>query len=298
MELVDIEFPDEIKKLFELEIGSSKQQYDYEKQLCDYFSSHYGQFAISPDYFRIRTNEFRAIRTLRSQYFKTKQYEIGLEIGCGFGFKTLLLLPFCKSLIATDIPEPYFSNIDGYFETCIDFAKYIINHGLGLDKIDFRHSYLNDLKIDSNSIDFVYSEYVLEHVPQLEQCIAELHRVMRTGGIMVHTVPVTLNHIWQFFDVNMNTSVTSVCKSFLKDIIKRVLNLIRRPKYNYELKLKWNLMTVPPCHSEYLPKHDFMAQMRVYLLESYIFPMIEQGFEILDIIQVRDHNRVIIAQKM
>jgi SAM-dependent methyltransferase len=295
MKSMDIDFPEKIKKLFMVEFEYPEQIYDYEAQLCEFFSNNYEQFTSYPDLFKIRTNEFRVIRSLRPQYFSMNQYNAGLEIGCSFGFKTLLLLPFCRSIIGVDIPEKYFTDISAGFNTSIEFARYIINEKLEVKDISFVASYLDNLDIASNSVDFLYSEYVLEHVPQYEDAISELHRVMKLGAVMIHTVPISLCHILPFFEKNMRAKLSSIVRSFSK----KVLNLLKRAKNDQgSSDLTWNLLHIPHSHSEYLAPYDFMSQLNVYLLENYIFPMVERGFDILEILQSREHNRVIIARKV
>jgi SAM-dependent methyltransferase len=47
----------------------------------------------------------------------------------------------------------------------------------------------DEMPIEDASLDFVFSNSVLEHIPALDETIAEVARVLKTGGALIATVP-------------------------------------------------------------------------------------------------------------
>jgi SAM-dependent methyltransferase len=52
-----------------------------------------------------------------------------------------------------------------------------------------QHADLTNLPLQSDQFDLAYSQDVLEHVPNLEQAIHELARILKPGGILISTFP-------------------------------------------------------------------------------------------------------------
>lgn len=59
----------------------------------------------------------------------------------------------------------------------------------GESKDGIRNEDMMKLSFADNSIDYVLSFDVLEHVPDASRAFAELHRVIKPGGILIFTVP-------------------------------------------------------------------------------------------------------------
>jgi len=53
-----------------------------------------------------------------------------------------------------------------------------------------------DLEFDDNSFDVIFSSNVLEHVSDLNSAFSEMKRVLKDGGIMVHTMPTHYSTIY------------------------------------------------------------------------------------------------------
>jgi 2-polyprenyl-3-methyl-5-hydroxy-6-metoxy-1,4-benzoquinol methylase len=91
-----------------------------------------------------------------------------LEVGSGDGFMASLLAPLGKTLITTE-PTP----------GCATHAAHLPRMQCSV----------TDLPFDDHSFDFVFSSSVLEHVRDREAAFAELRRVLRPDGVMVHLMP-------------------------------------------------------------------------------------------------------------
>jgi SAM-dependent methyltransferase len=80
-------------------------------------------------------------------------------------------------------PEPFFSpffrDAFGRYETA-DIAMPGVDHMVDLQALPF----------DAGSYDIVYASHVLEHVPNDEQAIAEIRRILAPGGLAVLPVPI------------------------------------------------------------------------------------------------------------
>lgn len=52
-----------------------------------------------------------------------------------------------------------------------------------------KHMYAEELDFEDDTFDVVLSVHALEHIPPLEQALAELARVLKSGGTAVHIYP-------------------------------------------------------------------------------------------------------------
>lgn len=74
-------------------------------------------------------------------------------------------------------------------------CKFITSEFLGYDKKPgeiingIRHENALELSLTSNSIDAIISNDVYEHVPNIAQALKEAHRVLRSGGAVLITIP-------------------------------------------------------------------------------------------------------------
>ena len=245
-----------------------------EKDIYEFFSDNYIFFSPYERYFYLRYNEYLLVKSLFPHIFDNKSI---LEIGCGFGFNCFLLSSNAKHVLGMDIPEKYPSLVVGDDATSVDIAKEI-NNTMMISNVSFTHSWPTDIKAcEDDSLDLVFSEYVLEHIPDLDLALHEMYRVLKSGGEMLHIVPVTQDAVLAFIRQQINRSRQK--KYNPKNIIRNILNPV----------------IIPGCHSEFLS--DFDDQLNLYCLENYVFKMQEQGFVIKDIKQSREHNRVIYAVK-
>jgi len=88
-----------------------------------------------------------------------------LEIGAGDGYMSKVLSEAGFSMTSTDPAprKPLMYNVQE-MNTC-------------------------DLKFDDSSYDIIVSSNVLEHIGDLPKAFSEMKRVLKSGGIMIHTVP-------------------------------------------------------------------------------------------------------------
>jgi SAM-dependent methyltransferase len=99
--------------------------------------------------------------------------EAVLDIGCGAGFDTLLAARQVGSggrVIAVDMTEPMLD------KTRVGAAA------LGLDNVEARHGFAEDLPVESESVDVVISNGVINLCPDKIAVMREVHRVLKPGG--------------------------------------------------------------------------------------------------------------------
>jgi ubiquinone/menaquinone biosynthesis C-methylase UbiE len=117
----------------------------------------------------------QAVRGMEAGILRSAGIQAGhdvLELGCGPGYVSDLLAELAPqgSLYAVE-PSP---------TLLAQVADNVRNKpARGLYPIQ---AYGDDLPIPANSIDFSYARFVLQHIPQPENVVSEIHRVMRPGG--------------------------------------------------------------------------------------------------------------------
>lgn len=69
------------------------------------------------------------------------------------------------------------------------FTDSITLDAVELPGVDIVHDLNNGLPFEDNSIDEIHSYHFLEHVNDLQFLLSEIHRVLKTGGKNIGTVP-------------------------------------------------------------------------------------------------------------
>ncbi|MGI9394015.1 MAG: class I SAM-dependent methyltransferase [Boseongicola sp.] len=99
----------------------------------------------------------------------------GLDLGCGDGALTGVILRYLSN-------APEFIGLD-YDPDEIQVAD---RRGVYASTVC---SGGEDMPLDDASVDFVFSNSVLEHLPDLDATIGECARILRPGGLFIATVP-------------------------------------------------------------------------------------------------------------
>ncbi|RPI27298.1 MAG: methyltransferase domain-containing protein [Acidobacteria bacterium] len=97
---------------------------------------------------------------------------IVLEAGCGIGAQTVIL--------AGNSPEASFVSVDISDEALAVAERRV--QDAGLRNVTFRREDVFDLSFPAESFDHVFVCFVLEHLVGPERALAELGRVLKTGG--------------------------------------------------------------------------------------------------------------------
>jgi 2-polyprenyl-3-methyl-5-hydroxy-6-metoxy-1,4-benzoquinol methylase len=143
---------------------------------------------------------------------------------------------------------------------------------------------LEFLRTRAEFYDFIFSSFVLEHVPDLRGLINHAASALRPGGRMFHIVPNTHDTIIQLLLRNLEPIPQNMRKAMAA----------RKVAGRVDGRLMGSLFT-PITHSEFIA--DYRAQFEVNSSEHYLFPMLEAGLRVLDIKPMREHAYGILAEK-
>jgi len=130
-------------------------------------------------------NYLRAYINLVARY--SKSHESLLEIGCGNGLSAQLLNNLGYWVVGTDISHFFLADTTGWHNKRL---KYIACDAL-------------ELPFGDESFDVVCSNDLIEHVPDAQQMLSEMVRVVKKGGLVITAGPNLLSPIMPLFDLFM-----------------------------------------------------------------------------------------------
>lgn len=113
--------------------------------------------------------------------------ELVLDLGCGFGRHAYEVLRQGGRVVACDMALPELQGVRGTYAAMGEAGE--IPSGA------FGSATAGDatrLPFPDNTFDHVIASEVLEHVPDDQRALDELHRVLKPGGVLAATVPAFL----------------------------------------------------------------------------------------------------------
>jgi SAM-dependent methyltransferase len=159
------------------------------------------------------------------------QYLVLKDVIRGLQPKTLKMLHFA--------PEPFFrrllSSHFGSYETA-DLEGVNVNHKVDMQNLPFR----------DQTYDFVFASHVLEHIPNDEQAISEVRRVLRPNGVAILPVPIVAERTVEYPEPN-----------------PAEFGHVRAPGYDYFEKYDRHFSKVERITSESLP-----AKYQLFVFED------------------------------
>lgn len=125
------------------------------------------------------------------------------DLGCGSG----VLL----SEVLAMKPEWSGHGLD-ISQTSITYARRLAEHKGVAGRAEFRRGDIASLPYQDESLDLVIASEVIEHMPEPEQVIREIARVLRPGGKLILTMPVESHTPAHIHTLNRPEDFHSLCK--------------------------------------------------------------------------------------
>jgi len=97
---------------------------------------------------------------------------------------------------------------------------------LGLSNIEFRLGYLENLPIDSNSVDVIISNCVINLVPDKYRVLSEAFRVLKPGGKLAITDMVSLHPLPAKLQKDVEAWAACISGAITKDEFQQILSAV------------------------------------------------------------------------
>lgn len=162
----------------------SKENFEEILNRC---KNEFGHLEIWPGYFERRYLEFVQYYSC----FPKQEQDLCLELGCGMGYHSAFLAKVCKQVISTDLEEESADDHAIGLKVTREFL-----HKLNIDNVDIKGCSAEQLPFPDNHFNFVYSNFVMEHVPDRKNAFKEIHRVLKPGGYHFCIVPTRFDKFY------------------------------------------------------------------------------------------------------
>ena len=96
-----------------------------------------------------------------------------LDVGCGAGHTAVALAPACQEVIAYDLTEAMLAQVN------------ILAKEKGLANVHTKKGDVAQLPFVDGEFDLVTTRYSAHHWLEIKQALAEIHRVLRPGGLFL-----------------------------------------------------------------------------------------------------------------
>lgn len=225
--------------------------------------------SLEEEYLRLRVTEFLLLLTKLARVESLSTARV-LELGCGPGVGLLLWSNIAGQVCGIDLPE------------VAEKARHLVNR-VGADAdITVLTSRAEDDLHKAGTFDLVMTQYVLEHVDDMDRVIENTRRLVTPTGHVVHV----LNNLVDRHDWHLAYRLqTSPLRRYVHSVRSRGLRKTLRKPLNF---------TIPHEPSF----GSFEDELRAYRLESWARRLIEQGFQIVDFFQTREVNWVLVCRPL
>lgn len=227
------------------------------------------EYTDLPELYDLRATEWLLLMAKLTQrpYIS---FERVLEIGCGHGFNLLLWRLLSDDVVGVDLP--------GEIEASRSFLAEYASDG----RVTTFPTRGEDLDQVEGDFDLIVSQYVLEHVDDIDQVLAAAHSRLRPGGYVVHILNNAVDRLDWYVMYRDGLSPA-----------RRVLDSVRARGVKKTLR---NPGSYTQPHE---PKFgDFGTEHMGYRREAWAQRVIRAGWVVVDHFQSRDNNVVLVTQPL
>ena len=119
-------------------------------------------------------------------YHKSNGLKV-LDVGCGFGDRSLEIAKFGGEVIGIDISEKY-----------INYSKKLADENQLSRKCDFLQMDVHSMTFENNKFDLVIGRGIIHHL-DLKVSLLEIKRVLKNGGTAIFVEPLGSNPLLKIF---------------------------------------------------------------------------------------------------
>lgn len=231
---------------------------------------------IDRHFLEIRTKEFEVIE---KKVLDSHRFHTALEIGCGIGLHSIFLSEFCNRVYAMDRGVK-----DSMTHSMSMKSIRTLCTALDLENVLPIDGVCEQIPLDNNSIDLIYSNYVFDHIVDKNIAMREVNRVLRSDGIMITSVPTLSDRIEWIFQYFLS-------KAF-------IINWLRPP---YILVVKKGSLKDAFSHfSRVILPHDcrfsFIEECIMYRERNWINMLRRNNHQILQSFKIRSDTITFVSK--
>ena len=205
-----------------------------------------------------------------------KCFKIGLELGAGAGIQTKFLSSYVEYLTSTDLDSSRF-----------DVIK-LRNHNRN---VEFQIADAEELSnyFEPKSMELIFASYLLAHLPNRIEALKQIHKVLMDNGIVIFTMPNSLQKILSNFAFYPRMFVSGVKK------LHRITMRTQKPRIDISKKnyiknnMKWKVdpkrnLFFPPLSGVY---YSHFEEFQAFKKKNWMKLINSQGFNVIKVIKLR-----------
>ena len=113
------------------------------------------------------------------RFAEGRRYRAALDVATGPGFTAFQVAPLCESVIASDPAQGMLEQVES------------LAGQRGIDNVSTKLAYAEDLPFEDEAFDLVTCRTAPHHFKDLAGSLAEMHRVLEPGGVLLLVDTVT-----------------------------------------------------------------------------------------------------------
>lgn len=226
------------------------------------------------DFLSFRETQLRLILNLCGSPHKGKRV---LEIGGGVSGQAFVLAEKATSVLCIDLPDPETVHADSSSQYFKVLSQAATGH------LSFGFASAEAIPLKSSSVDVVFSSFVFEHIADRERAIAEIHRVLVPGGLVITNVPNVMEPTFRILWYALVAVPSQVAKLIaVSSRLDRVvgLKMRNRPPTRWTDRLSWLKEVLKfPTHGVYPSHIKELSQSRPSIWEGLFR---DKNFHVID----------------